>query len=189
MALTLARLALAPIVAALIFWAGHGIYTQGLVVTGYLYAGACALFIVAALTDWADGALARKLGAVTPLGAALDHIADKALTASAFIALAATVLPLDLAIAGLILIVRDLAIGGLREALPGVLPVDRLGKLKAASAMAGLAAYLAFQAVSILGGPLFALQGLIWLARTLVWAAALLALVSAGRYVAGVLRR
>lgn len=189
MALTLARLALAPIVAALIFLAGHGIFTHGIAFAGLLYAGACALFVVAALTDWADGALARKLGAVTPLGAALDHIADKALTAAAFIALTATVLPLDLAIAGLVLIVRDLAIGGLREALPGALPVDRLGKLKAASAMAGLAAYLAFQAVSLLGGPLIALQGLIWLARTLIWGAALLSLLSGGRYVMGALRR
>ena len=44
-----------------------------------LYALAFILFLLAASTDWLDGYLARKWNAVTPLGAALDHAADKVL--------------------------------------------------------------------------------------------------------------
>lgn len=181
-ALTLVRLALAPAIAALILLAGQSIYSLGLGFAGLCYIAACALFVVAAATDWLDGALARRLGAVSALGAALDHVADKALIAAALVALAATALPLDLIVAGLILILRDLVIGGLREAMPGRLAVDSFGKYKAAAAMAGIAFYLAFQAASILGGGLLLLQALIWLARTLIWTGALLALLSAGRY-------
>lgn len=51
----------------------------------------CALiiFTIAALTDWADGWLARKYGEVTSWGVFIDPLADKVLTAAAFIAFSA----------------------------------------------------------------------------------------------------
>jgi len=48
---------------------------------------ALAIFVVAALTDWLDGFLARKYGEVTDHGVFLDPLADKVLTTSAFVAL------------------------------------------------------------------------------------------------------
>ena len=47
---------------------------------------ALAVFIVASLTDWLDGMLARRRGELTPLGALLDPIADKVLVLGAFLA-------------------------------------------------------------------------------------------------------
>lgn len=190
MALTLTRLALAPIVAGLILAAGYGVFTLGVAFAGWAYAAAAALFAVAALTDWFDGRLARKLDAVSPLGAALDHVADKALTAAALMALAATVMPFDLVLAAMILVVRDLVIGGLREGLPGHMPVDAFGKIKAAAAMGGVTLYLAFQAAAHFGAaPVAVLEGLVWGGRTLIWMAALLSLASAGRYAASAFAR
>lgn len=45
------------------------------------------IFVVAALTDWLDGFLARRYGEVTDHGVFLDPLADKVLTTSAFVAL------------------------------------------------------------------------------------------------------
>jgi CDP-diacylglycerol--glycerol-3-phosphate 3-phosphatidyltransferase len=74
---------------------------------------AVAIFLVAAATDWLDGFLARRRGQVTTLGTLLDPIADKLLTASAFIAL----VELRLAPAWMIVVIvgRDFAVSGMRS--------------------------------------------------------------------------
>jgi CDP-diacylglycerol---glycerol-3-phosphate 3-phosphatidyltransferase len=78
--LTYARIALVPVVMILI---GRGNTTR------YAYGIAAGLFVVAALTDFVDGKLARKWGAVTSLGAFLDTTADKLLVTGVLIALVA----------------------------------------------------------------------------------------------------
>src|SRR5690349_12962580 len=119
-----------PIVAGLVLWAADSLYTDRLL-SGFIYALALILFALAASTDWLDGWLARKFGAVTPLGAALDHIADKVLVACVLIALAYAALPIWLVIPAVIILGRDVAIAGLREGLSAqgrALPVSELGK-------------------------------------------------------------
>lgn len=184
MALTVFRLLMGPTLAGLILWAGAVLYSdRGL--TGFLFSMTLVLFVLAAATDWLDGYLARKLDAVTPLGAALDHVADKVLIACMLLALAYSALPLDLAAAAVIIVGRDLAVAGLREGLSNAgktLPVNSLGRWKAAAEMAGVGAFLAYQGAALLLVPANVVLGLYWAARLLLWAAALVAVISGAVY-------
>lgn len=81
---------------------------------------ALAVFLGAGLTDILDGYLARKLGQASRLGATLDLIADRLLTAVSLGALIAADVIIGWAIvAGMLLIGRDLVVASLNEALPG----------------------------------------------------------------------
>jgi CDP-diacylglycerol--glycerol-3-phosphate 3-phosphatidyltransferase len=189
--LTLFRIAMGPAIAGLILWAAHETYADRLL-AGFIYALCLILFVLASITDWLDGWLARKLNAVTPLGAALDHTADKVLIVCVLVALAYAALPLGLVAAAVLILGRDVAIAGLREGLSQsgrAMPVSQLGKWKAAAEMSGVAAFLGFQASALLFAPDSVIQGLDWAARILLWAAAALALVSAGIYAASVFKR
>ena len=180
-----------PAVAALVLWASTQLYVDPLL-AGFIYALALILFVLAAITDWLDGWLARKLDAVTPLGAALDHSADKVLITCVLVALAYAALPIGLVAAAIIILGRDVAVAGLREAIAAQnksLPVSQLGKWKAAAEMAGVAAFLAFQMSALLLAPVSVALGLYWAARILLWAAAALALISGAQYVQTLLRR
>ena len=189
--LTLFRIAMGPVIAALVLWATGEMYADRLL-AGFIYALSLILFLLAAATDWLDGWLARKLDAVTPLGAALDHAADKVLITCVLVALAYAALPMGLTAAAVLILGRDVAVAGLREALSAQgrsLPVSQLGKWKAAAEMAGVGAFLAFQATALLLAPASIALGLFWAARILIWTAAALALISGAHYVQTLLRR
>lgn len=91
------------------------------------------VFVVATLTDYLDGVIARKYNLITDFGKLMDPLADKVLTASAFICL----IPLHAipAWAVIAIIAREFLITGLRL-LAGskgvVLPAEKLGKHKTA---------------------------------------------------------
>jgi CDP-diacylglycerol--glycerol-3-phosphate 3-phosphatidyltransferase len=190
-ALTLFRIAMGPVIAGLILLATSVLYSDR-PLAGLIYALCLILFVLAAVTDWLDGWLARKLNAITPLGAALDHTADKVLIICTLVALAYAALPLMLVAAAVLILGRDVAIAGLREGLSAAnrtLPVNQLGKWKAAAEMAGVAAFLAFQAAALLFAPATVVLGLNWAAQILIWTAAALALISGGIYAAAAARR
>jgi CDP-diacylglycerol--glycerol-3-phosphate 3-phosphatidyltransferase len=93
-----------------------------------------AIFLLALLTDYLDGYLARRRSEVTTLGALLDPVADKLLTAAAFISL----VELRFAPAWMVVIIigREFAVSGLRSiaARQGVtIPASRWGKYKTGS--------------------------------------------------------
>jgi CDP-diacylglycerol---glycerol-3-phosphate 3-phosphatidyltransferase len=95
---------------------------------------AAAIFILAALTDWADGVLARRRNQVTTLGTLLDPIADKLLVAAALVSL----LQLEKVAAWVVVVIigRELAVTGLRAVAAGVgviVPASRLAKWKTVS--------------------------------------------------------
>jgi CDP-diacylglycerol--glycerol-3-phosphate 3-phosphatidyltransferase len=189
--LTIFRICAAPAIAALILWAASFVHRDHYL-AGFVYVVALLLFVTAAITDWLDGFLARRWNAVTPLGAALDHAADKVLITCVLVALAYAALPMSLVAATVIILGRDVAVAGLREGISAQgksLPVSQLGKWKAAAEMAGVAAFLAFQMAALLQGSATVVLGLYWAALVLLWIAALLALVSAGFYLAALMRR
>lgn len=71
------------------------------------------IYLVAALTDWLDGYLARKFGEVTSHGVFLDPLADKVLTTSAFVALVVhDIVPLWMVV---VIIIRDFGVTAMRS--------------------------------------------------------------------------
>ena len=94
---------------------------------------ATALFITVALTDWADGYLARKLNQTSSFGAFLDPVADKFLVCAALLVLLEQH-RVD-ALVALVIVGREIAISALREWMAQIgasrsVAVHMLGKLK-----------------------------------------------------------
>ncbi|MGB1027703.1 MAG: CDP-diacylglycerol--glycerol-3-phosphate 3-phosphatidyltransferase, partial [Rhodospirillaceae bacterium] len=94
----------------------------------------CGLFILAAITDFFDGWLARKMGSVSDLGRFLDPIADKLLVAAVLLMLAAMDrLDVWSYPAACIILMREILVSGLREYLAELqvrMPVTKLAKWK-----------------------------------------------------------
>jgi cardiolipin synthase len=94
---------------------------------------ATVLFIVVALTDWADGYLARRLNMTSSFGAFLDPVADKFLVCAALLVLVE--LERVQSLIALIIIGREIAISALREWMAQIgasrsVAVHMLGKVK-----------------------------------------------------------
>jgi len=103
-----------------------------------------AAFVIAAVTDFFDGWLARRWGVVSVAGAILDPIADKILVCGALLGLIALGAPEMLLLGGIILF-REFAISALREVLAprGIkLPVTFLAKVKTTLQLVAIAAMM-----------------------------------------------
>ncbi|MBC2652818.1 CDP-diacylglycerol--glycerol-3-phosphate 3-phosphatidyltransferase [Novosphingobium flavum] len=127
--LTLSRIVTVPLLVALLWWPGWQ--------AGYL--AAFAVYALMGITDYFDGYLARAQGTVSKLGIFLDPIADKIMVAAVLLVLAAQGVLTgpyvgDLhVIAGLVILLREIAVSGLREFLGGIqvsVPVSKLAKWK-----------------------------------------------------------
>ena len=134
---------------------------------------ATVIFTLAAITDWVDGWLARKLNQMSAFGAFLDPVADKLMVAAALIVL------LQLgridAIVALIIIGREIAISALREWMAQLggsksVAVSFFGKIKTVSQMIAIPLLLYDDPVGALDPH--------WLGTWLIWLAALLTLIS-----------
>lgn len=106
---------------------------------------AMSVFVVAALTDWLDGWLARKWGETSAFGAFLDPVADKLMVAAALIVLVA--LGRADAWLAIIIIGREIAISALREWMAQLgagksVAVAFVGKLKTVAQMTAIIALL-----------------------------------------------
>src|SRR3954470_19658291 len=97
----------------------------------YAYTTALALFVVASLTDWFDGYLARRWNLETNFGRLMDPLADKVMMAAALICLSGDkIIPAWVAV---VIIGREFLITGLRmlaASRGAVLPAEKLGKHK-----------------------------------------------------------
>lgn len=102
---------------------------------------ATTVFIVAAVTDWVDGWLARRWNQISAFGAFLDPVADKLMVAGALLVL----VQLDRvnAVIGFIIIGREITISALREWMATIgashsVAVNSLGKIKTVSQMVAI---------------------------------------------------
>ena len=99
------------------------------------------VFVIAAVTDWFDGYLARALGQTSAFGAFLDPVADKLMVAAALILLVQ--LGRVDAVIAVVIIGREITISALREWMARVgqsasVAVAYVGKLKTAAQMAAI---------------------------------------------------
>jgi cardiolipin synthase len=139
--LTLSRIVAVPLLAFLLWWPDWQVG----------YSLAFALYCIVGFTDYLDGYLARAQGAVSRLGVFLDPIADKIMVAAVVLVLAAQGIlrgPYvgDMhVIAGLIILVREIAVSGLREFLGSLqvsVPVSHLSKWKTTFQLVALGALI-----------------------------------------------
>jgi CDP-diacylglycerol---glycerol-3-phosphate 3-phosphatidyltransferase len=152
------------------------------------------LFIVAAISDFVDGWLARKMGLVTPLGKLMDPLADKILVSAAFVFLTEKNL-CPVWITALI-IGREFLVTGLRQiAIEAgqVLAADRLGKWKTGFQLAYLITGLVWLTADHAQKETAALEWLGhlarpsaqggWLQPVFLWGAVALTVISGWNYV------
>ena len=131
----------------------------------FRFTAAFGVFLLAALTDMLDGIIARRLNLITDFGKLMDPLADKILTASAFICLIGfEAIP---AWAVILIISREFLITGLRtlSAAKGlVIPADNLGKHKTTWQMITITYFLFLLSLDEIGNPPWI--GVAWLFGT-----------------------
>lgn len=154
-ALTLLRIFLVPLLVVVLL-------TR---IEGHVYLGA-GIFLLAVLTDYLDGFFARRRNEVTKLGILLDPLADKLLTAAAFLSLVE--MGLVPAWAVMIVLARELAVTGLRNVAAGrgvLIRASGLGKAKMAAQVVAILLLLLSRPLPWLREPgLFALAVVVALA-------------------------
>jgi len=148
------------------------------------YAIAFVLYCLMGVTDYLDGYLARAQGAVSRLGVFLDPIADKIMVAAVILMLVGTrfedraIITGVHLIAALIILLREIAVSGLREFLGGIqvsVPVSRLAKWKTTFQLVALGAL-------ILAGALPGVPGVKLIGLATLWGAAALTVITGWDY-------
>ena len=113
-------------------------------------------FAIAAVTDFFDGWLARRYGAVSVAGAILDPIADKVLICAAILGLMTLTKSLAFTVPAALILFREFAVSALREVAAGggvKLPVTRLAKWKTTLQLVALGALMILAGWTAFGLP------------------------------------
>lgn len=142
---------------------------------------AAGVFAAAAMTDFLDGWLARRLQATSLWGAILDPVADKIAIASALCGLLLLDPSLRIALPGALILFREMFVSGLREGLAPLrlrIPVSRLAKWKTTVQL--IALVLEMLRLNAPAAGAFA-----WTADALWAAAAAITLVTGAQYALG----
>ncbi|GAB4254042.1 MAG: CDP-diacylglycerol--glycerol-3-phosphate 3-phosphatidyltransferase [Methylomicrobium sp.] len=130
--LTLLRIVLIPLLAVAFYLPWE-----------YANLAATVIFILAGITDWLDGYLARKMSLETPFGAFLDPVADKLMVAIVLVLIVQQDGSPYLAIPSAIIIGREITIASLREWMAELgqrakVKVSQLGKWKTTAQMTAI---------------------------------------------------
>jgi cardiolipin synthase len=135
--LTLSRIVLIPLLIGIYYLPSDWLTDSSKDLTATI------IFIVAGITDWLDGYLARRLNQMSAFGAFLDPVADKLIVVAALIVLMRFEPPRVHDIVALIIIGREVAISALREWMAKMgqatsVAVAFIGKLKTVSQMVAI---------------------------------------------------
>ena len=169
--LTYGRLVAVPAVVALLFWP-EDYWSRWF---------ALAIFVVAAITDYLDGYLARAYEQQSVLGRMLDPIADKLLVAACLLMLVAdgTIAGVWSLSAAIVILCREILVSGLREFLAELkvsVPVSRVAKWKTTVQLVSLGFLVAGPAGETV------LPHTVEIGTVLLWVAALLTLYTGWDY-------
>ena len=125
-----------------------------------LYWTSFILFLLAAISDWVDGFLAKKFKVCSKIGGVMDHIGDKLLVVNTFIMLAIMMPVWFVVVPVIIMTARELYVSGLREFLGTQkieMPVPKarfsMGKIKTTLQMITICAFLLLFAIGTLITP------------------------------------
>ncbi|WP_409422957.1 CDP-diacylglycerol--glycerol-3-phosphate 3-phosphatidyltransferase [Pseudaeromonas sp. ZJS20] len=137
---------------------------------------AAGVFVLAAITDWFDGYLARRLNQTTPFGAFLDPVADKIMVCSALVMIVEQYHSFIVTIPALIMIGREILISALREWMAELgkrssVAVGWMGKWKTTIQMVALVGLIWQMNI-----------WMVWLAYLLLYLAVVLTLSSMWQY-------
>ncbi len=109
-----------------------------------------AIFLLAAITDWFDGFLARQLKQISPFGEFLDPVADKLMIAAALILLVVAYPTWWMSLASIVIVSRKIVVSALREWMAelgkrATVKVSFIGKVKTAVQMIAILLILSQQ--------------------------------------------
>jgi CDP-diacylglycerol--glycerol-3-phosphate 3-phosphatidyltransferase/cardiolipin synthase len=141
---------------------------------------AASIFAAAAVTDWLDGWLARKLNQTSSFGAFLDPVADKLMVATALVMLVYADPRLMVMLPAMVIIGREITISALREWMAELgqrthVAVSSIGKYKTAMQLIAIG-------LMLLKGPAFYGYSIYQLGLTCLWLAAVLTVWSMVMY-------
>lgn len=114
---------------------------------GWAHLGAASLFVIASVTDWLDGYMARRLNQTSRFGAFLDPVADKLIVATALVMLVernpTSFSNIVLALPAIVIIGREITISALREWMAELgqsakVAVSIIGKIKTTAQMTAI---------------------------------------------------
>jgi len=153
--LTVSRIAVIPVLVLMYLfkdWPGREVWLT-------------VVFVLAAITDWLDGYLARRMNLSSPFGAFLDPVADKLIVSTALVLLVSDAVILNHVYSSVLFIIsvaviigREIVISALREVMAdmgkrGEVAVDKTGKYKTAFQLIAISMLLYAQ--PLLGLPIF----------------------------------
>ena len=163
--LTLSRIALVPVLVLVFYWPfeHHQLVAAG-------------VFILAAITDWLDGYLARKMGQDTKFGAILDPTADKLMVVITLVLLVERHGDMLFTLAACVIVGREIIVSALREWMAELgertsVAVSVVGKVKTFVQMVAIIVLLALD-------PRTSPDWMLWASYAMLYAAALLTLYS-----------
>jgi cardiolipin synthase (CMP-forming) len=177
--LTYGRILAVPLVAGLLLWTDRAAVLTGLGVEAARWV-ALGIYIVAAITDFFDGYLARKWQQQSALGKMLDPIADKVLVAVILLVLCGDqILRGGHVWAAIIILAREVLVSGLREFLGQLrvsVPVTQIAKWKTTVQLVAIGFLIAGPAGDTL------IPGVTWVGVVGLWVAAALTLYTGYDY-------